>query len=164
MSSSVVFAAFTDGNMVIVGECGNSHRGAAWIWSCLGEHYLGDRHAVWRDDNGDSVWALAKDPRLSETDRLSLLTTFDRAIVTREHATAVANALESFCPSTENLTGQASIIRKAIADGAIAIGWQATTVAENLWCIATPDIDEVRPYNIHTDVGHEYIVPRESAP
>ena len=165
MSTTTVYAAFDDGDMTPVASFRNAFRGAFHVWAELSERYLG--HVLRLGGNLQTLWDLDKDPRLTDDERLVHVSTFDRAFVRREHMRRIADALDAFVPSTENLTGQAAAIRKAWEDGARVVAWCHTSVAGDLdWSTMGPrdeaDEDaEAVPFNIDRDkfTGPE-VVPR----
>lgn len=151
MSSTVVYGAFEDGDMTEVGSIKNSYGGAMHVWRALALKYLGSFDVFANLSRLDRLWKLSDDPRLSETERIVHVSTFDRAFVRRENILRVADALEAFVPASDNLKLQASLLRTAYRDGARVVGWQQTTVSECLWEMATEDGEDSRPFNIDSD-------------
>jgi hypothetical protein len=151
MSSTVLFAAFDDGDMIQVGLCDNAYTGAMHVWSSLGEKHLGSARAV--STMPAKLWGLATDHRLSEDERLTLVSTFDRAFVRRENILRVADALDNFSPASGNIKHQANYMRNAHRNGARVFAWQQTTVADDLnWSVETDGGEDSRPFNIDSDV------------
>ena len=155
MSSTIIFGAFDDGDMIEVGAAKNALLGAMHVWRALGAKYLHNEMAAFMGD-GKALWDLRIDPRLSDTDRMVHVSTFDRAFVRRENILRVADALDGFVPASDNLKQQASHLRAAYVNGARVVGWQQTTVSENLWSLEFGDGDdegetEERPLNIDRD-------------
>lgn len=168
MSSTKIFAAFSDGDMVTVASISNAFQGAFHVWDTLVSKYMGSKLAFMMMDTKvmQRLWDLAEDPRLSPNERLVHLSTFDRVYVRRENMRAVADAIEAFEPTTPNLKAQAEAIRKAWEDGARVLAWQQTTVSCELdWTGMRPrevpdDEDSGRlPFNIDRDafVGEEIL-------
>jgi hypothetical protein len=149
MSSTIVFAAFEDGDMIEVGAARNAFGGAMHVWRALGAKHLGNEAVAFTDPA--KLWALADDKRLAEQERIVHVSTFDRAYVRRENIMLVADAIDGFTPSSDNLKQQASHMRAAYHNGARVVGWQQTTVSGNLWSVDTDDGEDSRPLNIDSD-------------
>jgi hypothetical protein len=149
MSSTVVFGAFEDGDMLEVGAANNAWQGAMHVWRTLGAKYLGSDAAVAMFP--ERLWALHEDKRLSEAERLVHVATFDRAYVRRGNILRVADALEAFEPRTDNLMHQAALLRTSYYNGARVVGWRQTTVSENLWEIDDEDEGGSRPFDVDRD-------------
>jgi len=146
MSGTVVYAAFENGDLTEIETVRNSYLGAMHIWRTLAEKYLG-KFNVFGDL--EPLWRLSVDPRLTEAERLVHVSTFDYAFVRTENMLELADALDYFLPSTENLRRQAALIRKAHADGARVVAWVQTTVADLAWRGDGADEDDLdAPFNI----------------
>lgn len=104
MSCTTVLAAGKDGEMKPVAEMRNAWRGAMWIWNEIACRYCHlEGFPLGLDmTEAQKVWDMADSDKLSETDRLALLTTFDNWLVAPEHMERVAKALDDFSPGTEN--------------------------------------------------------------
>ena len=155
MSYTTVYAAFSDGDMVELGECHNAWRGAMWIWTELAKRYVpgsGDGgHLLFGNGYAD-VWKLADGAAITDGEWYALVSTFDGVLVPSELMLRVADALDAFEPGTDNLKSQAEYIRDAHSKGARAIGWLQTSVCCSPWWMPDGD-DNDRPYNIDTDAG-----------
>lgn len=139
------------GELVVIGEFSNSHRGAMWIWLELSKKYLGlkesDTYRLLMDPSiFGELSQLTKDERLSDAEHYSLDTTWDHVLVEPHLMLTVADALENFEPGTENLKGQAAVIRKAHAEGYKAICWHQTSVSQCPWEIR--DGDDVKLFSL----------------
>lgn len=146
MSGTVVYAAFKSGDLVEIETIRNSYHGAMHIWRTLAEKYLG-KFSVFGDL--EALWRLSADPRLTEAERIVHVSTFDYAFVRTENMLELADALDGFTPSTENLRCQAALIRKVHADGARVVAWVQTTVADLAWRGDGTDEDDLdAPFNI----------------
>lgn len=133
MSSTIVYAAFEDGDLLELGRASNAFQGAMHVWRTPADKYLiGGASLMFADL--DALWRLSTDPRLTVAERLVHVSTFDCAYVRAEHMLELADALAEFMPSTDNLRTQAALIRDAHERGARVVAWQQTTVAVDLWC------------------------------
>lgn len=171
MSSTDVYAVQQNGDVIEIGSASNSHRGAMWIWNNLWLRYLQatyQKKQPWDgqsygflptmdEDETNRLWALAKDERVSEGDRLALVSTFDNVIVKPEDIEAIADALESFQPPNENLALQASLIRQALADGCRGVCWNQTSVNESPWWYYDDDEGKYMPYNVDNSEKHWWL-------
>lgn len=166
MSKTSIYAAFEDGDMKLVNSFKNSLHSGYFIWNYIAKTYCGFPNGVPsnNDDDMGKIWAAADDLTIPENIRLALLTTFDYHLVGPEHMIQVACALETFPGATENILYQAQAIRKLFSQGAKAVGWQQTSVAESFWVVdnvndENPEDDEGndRPYNINKDSEHSWI-------
>lgn len=151
----------------------NSWRGAMAVWNTLEDRYLppfmpewakrigtpGDtyhRMASSNPDDAKAIWALWKDERLSETDRICLASTFDWVIVLRKDVPELLKAFREFKGET-SLPEQADAIEKGFEDKEIvAVGWNQTSVSENHWHSHKYNkmTEESYPYNLKRHKEH----------
>lgn len=153
------------GKLVLLGECHNSWRGAMWIWDHMAQkHFNKDSGWVLCGDNIQKVCDLAKitdtNKALSDTEYYALLTTFDGVLVPNELMNKVADALENFEPSTENLRQQAQILRSAQAKGYQAVCWNQTSV-NDMWMVHEEEEDRLFNIDIDKDFKHWFMEDRE---
>ncbi|MDE2102664.1 MAG: hypothetical protein KGL39_35800 [Patescibacteria group bacterium] len=171
MSSTVLFGAPEGGTFRKIASFGNSWGGAAFVWYALSERYLGDKTA-WMNGRVEELWALAEDVRLQPFERDTLLSTFDRALVRSDGFSCLAASFRTFVaayPPGEyvcHLMAQADFLDSlAHGDGDLcfvphAVGWQQTTVGENLWNVRIGE-DDTRPYDLARDTGHFFLFQKE---
>lgn len=166
MSRTTIYVADPTGEMRRQAEFSNSFWSAAMVWTRFAVRYLGvaeeDQYRVLTDKGLlRRVWDLAADEALPEADRITLCTTFDRFYVNAENFERVAAAMDAtakWLPEVCTIGPQAQFIRSLIGNAeALAVGWQQTSVSEDLWWIYPNndgiDDDEGRPFNILTDDG-----------
>lgn len=147
-------------------EISNSHRGAMAIWRTLEKRYLPEYIPTWavrlpkqepfyytrvNDGNYDELWDLSLDDKVSEVDKICLISTFDNAIVYRKDILRLTNAFRRFDGET-SLKEQADKIDKymQLDKSFIAIGWNQTSVNADAWLSPKSSIG----YNILTETNH----------
>lgn len=153
MSCTEVYGVPKDGGeLVHLGDLRNAFRGAMWIWTELAKKYFPDDNTYTAIMGGNKLWGLINDERLSDTEWYAFVSTFDALIVPNELMDVVADALESFSPGTENLHGQAVLLRQAKKDGLRGVCWNQTSVNGDPWRMRDDeDEDSERYFNIDTD-------------
>lgn len=156
MSYTILYCVPEKGEFTHEIDVQNSWRGAMFIWNALSERYL-SRKAYPHEDL-QSVWDLHKDNRLSLAERITLLTTFDRVMVKREHIPQVIRALREFVVlygSDNNLSEQIRALKKlSVADGCYAVCWNQTSITD-AWYVY--DEEDCRLYDISRDTGHWFM-------
>jgi hypothetical protein len=163
MSRTTIYAAPKSGPMYEIAEYPNAWGSAAYVWSALCGAYLGDS-SFWmmRSSEAEKLWALAKDPSVSECERLTLLSTFDRAMVRHDSFLKIAQAFREFHAKYPpkgvcHLLSWAALLESLASDEQVfAIGWQQTSVSENLWQVREGE-DTWRPYDLARDAGHFFV-------
>lgn len=175
MSYTEIFKFKKDGNAAHLGEVRNAFRGAMAIWVHLEKKYLPPYRPEWakfwgddersysrvssiNNDEMQKIWDLVRDERLSESERISLVSTFDNLVVNREHIPTVVNCFREFEAET-SLKEQADIIELAYENDPdlIAIGWNQNSVNGDTWMNKggrNEETDEEIPYNILTMNDH----------
>lgn len=118
----------------MVGEVKNAFRGAMAVWDALDKKYLPPftkynmPFSRMIGDEIKEVWALADDVRLSESERICLLSTFDNVYVLREDIPRLTKAMREF-PHSSSLLEQAEIIETLTKDkNCWAVCWNQTSV------------------------------------
>ncbi len=111
----------------------NSHLSAPPVWDAIWNAYGEKRHE--HDISllaGDRLWALHKDPRLSDADRAVFMMTFDRAYVTKPHYEWAAAHIAAFMVG-HNVGGHWVRIRDIFLSDpdSPAIGFHFTSVSGN---------------------------------
>lgn len=106
------------------------------------------------------IWELADNPIIPRHERIVLFTTFDNALVRREHFQEVIDAFRAFGGKT-SLPEQADILEKMLLqDDIIAAGWNQTSVNGDTWENAggyNEETEESIPYNCLTGTRHYWI-------
>lgn len=165
MSRTTIYAFPVAGPGVKVCEFANSWGSASRIWTSLSEKYLGDRNA-WLGDllMSEKLWKLRDDSRLSNEERLVLLSTFDRALIPARNFTLLAAAFRKFAEQhpTEGVCHlrQFAVTLDLIAAGQLhlsvepaAVGFHQTSVSINPWW----NEDEERLYDLSRDDNHFFL-------
>lgn len=118
----------------MIGEVRNAFRGAMAVWDSLDKKYLppfikyGMPFSRTIGPEISEIWNLVDDVRLSESERICLLTTFDNVYVLKKDIPKLVKALREF-PHESSLSEQADIIEKIISDKTCwAICWNQTSV------------------------------------
>jgi hypothetical protein len=164
MSRTTIFAAPESGPFVPVAEFQNSWGSAMYVWNALGKKYFGnDCYVLF---SADSFWPLWKDPRLTEDERATFVSTFDKCLVRAGDARRLAKLFREFVRRHPragvvcHLPAMADVLDDlpARCDGfaPAAVGWRQTSVSENPWWVRTGE-DEGRPYDLSLDAGHFFL-------
>lgn len=148
MSYTEIYKISESKKTSMIGEIKNSWRGAMAVWSSLEkvylpmlprpfwlpiDQYLKDgywrTHAMGSKENPmQEIWNLTDDVRLSATEKISLLSTFDKVYVLRSDLTQLVNAFTEF-PYESSLKEQAAIIETVSNDpDCWAVCWNQTSV------------------------------------
>jgi hypothetical protein len=154
MSYTTLYKVPASGPLEEAGEFRNSWRFAAHIWNALSRKYLGRELALFSDAGARAVWNLWKDERVSQAERVTLLCTFDHAMVEKEFLPEVARAFEEFAAEHEpgSLREQAGAIRALAGDPECSgCCWQVTSVADDLWRIYDEDRQTRRLFDLSRD-------------
>ncbi len=112
------------------------------------------------EDPTKEIWELADNPKIPRHERIVLFTTFDNALVRREHFQEVIDAFRAF-GGTTSLPEQAEILEKMLLqESIIAAGWNQTSVNADTWANAggyNEETEEEIPYNCLTGTRHYWI-------
>ena len=141
---------FRDGAADDQMEWRNSWGGSAAIWTYLFDKYVEKRHAYdnWMGDEDGRLWALAKDPRLTDAERNVLRFTFDNALVFAEDFPSLARDLREVGASIEGSTHLESWAAHVESLDALAVGLHGTSVSENPWFTWDEESEETVPYRL----------------
>jgi hypothetical protein len=133
MSYTEIYRITKKGNTVLAGEIRNAHRGAMAVWTFLEDKYLppnikyGQKMTRMIGD-AQEVWDLAKDTRLTDGERICLLSTFDNVLVLKEDVFRLTKAFREFTGIT-SLSEQADVIEKAATHkNCYGVCWNQTSV------------------------------------
>ena len=167
-----------------IGETRNSWRGAMAVWVFLEKKYLPKYVPDWafrpdgsridtnqeysrtsamgqKDNPMKEIWDLFKSPKVTESERIVLGSTFDRVLAKVKSIDKVLQAFREFEGDT-TLKEQADIIEQAIKGDPeiVAIGWNQTSVNGDTW--ATDNYDEEKEeslgYNLEIGTKHWFLV------
>jgi hypothetical protein len=96
MSKSVLYGAPKSGEIEVVKEYGNGWLSAPIVWNHLGRLYNIDN---WMSSKANALrlFAIAKDPKIPEYQRLTMIATFDWMIIRKEAFGIFIPALKKFC-------------------------------------------------------------------
>jgi hypothetical protein len=133
MSYTTVLAIHPGERFEELEELCNSWHSAPLIWDAIWNTFGEKRHEYdTAMTAGDRLWALHRDPRLSEAERAVFMMTFDRAYVLKRDFATAAGHLAEFM-RLHNVGGHWVRIRDLyLSDPDVpAIGLHCTSVAEN---------------------------------
>lgn len=185
MSYSSLFVIDEDGDVQDTGkEYRNGHGYAMPVWTYLARKYLKqpgeDAHKFWvrwyYEGKIEPVFKLKADPRLERWEWIVLLTSFDHALVKKENFQETIEAFRmlhgqykaiepgNVCHYEE----MANDIERMIGSPEVTgIGWNATSVSEDLWsvrddCVCTAcgnehEKEDERHYNVKKDKRHFFV-------
>jgi hypothetical protein len=139
MSYTEIYRISKVGNTKLVAEIRNSHRGAMSVWTILEDRYLppfvryGQKMTrMITDTESQAVWDLANDSRLTEPERIALISTFDNVACYKKDFGRLCSAFREFIGNT-SLPEQADVIEKLANDkNAIGVCWNQTSVNSDI--------------------------------
>lgn len=161
MSSSELII-FRGGKPVESVEYSNSWGSAAYVWTVLYDKYIKDpakEYDTWvcNREGAQKVWALVEREDLPFFMRAVLASTFDYAIVEREHFAEFAQHLNEFV-SYFGTNGRVCHLpawaKKIEGLDAEAVGFYHTSVSENPWFEWDNKKDKDVPYNLKKGNKH----------
>lgn len=112
-----------------------------------------------KDNPTQEIWDLADNEKVSTTDKIVLLTTFDKVLVRREDLAKVIAAFNAFEGET-SLKEQAIILQEMLEDEAcIAVGWNQTSVNADTWLTYNynEEAEDYLPYNCLEQTEHYWL-------
>jgi hypothetical protein len=141
---------------------GNAWGGAARIWSVLFDTYLKKgQYDTWLNEKRMlDLWSLASSDKLPAYARALLASTFDYAVIRREHFEQFCNDLAEFdkrWPTKGNISNHLPAWRLAInglPSRVTAIGFHGTSVSSNLFEGWNEETDESTWYDLRTGDRH----------
>ena len=160
-----------------IGETRNSWHGAMAVWVFLEKKYLPKYVPDWAFDVNQEysrtsamgqadgpikeIWDLFKSPKVTESERIVLGSTFDNVLAKVESIDKVLQAFREFKGET-TLKEQADIIEQAIKEDPeiVAIGWNQTSVNGDTWASDSYDEEKEEPvwYNLETGTRHWFLI------
>jgi hypothetical protein len=168
MSKTTMYAFPTSGPRKVFKEFFNAWGSAFRVWKALATKYLGNGFGwMLNGSEAQKLWDLSTDVRLSPTERIVLLSTFDYALVNVDKMASVSTAFRDFVRMypTKNvchLTSFADALdeiregRHGLEIDVIAVGWQQTSVNENPWWVREGE-EEGRSYDMSKDNKHFFV-------
>lgn len=178
MSYTEIYSFDAQGRSEFYDKINNSRRGAPAVWRTLESKYLpefmfttlgGDKEPASRVSLLDpaplqEIWNMASDPRLSEGERICMLSTFDKVLLRKENFMRVVEAFRAFEGDT-NLPEQADVIEHMFNDeGIVALGWNQTSINGSLWDSYNPDTEEHTPYDLEYGDKHFWLFEELNSP
>ena len=176
MSQTTVFVVPREGAIAELASFGNAWGSAMRVWISLVDAYVADkskgdqgRHEALGAfvENGDLVFDLKYDRRLSRCERASLLWTFDKAIVRRERLKEIADLFFEFdrmhpaagvnhLPAIADLYIMAAALPPTEVLGLCVV---QTSVACDVWRVPIEGDDESRLFDFSIDgLDHSFFV------
>ena len=133
MSYTEIFSFNKDGIAEHEAEVKNAFRGAMAVWKHLFEKHLkGNGYEVMPYMDMQPIWDLQNNERLSDSDLICLLSTFDNVVVKKENLNLLIQAFEEF-KGNSSLREQAKIIKGLLEKDCTAVGWNQTSVNWDTW-------------------------------
>lgn len=174
MSRTELYIVKKEGNLELFKEFGNSHRGAALLWSNLCEKYFNNRTGWLSADLSKSdkmrgkLWKLDHDPRVPRELRILLISTFDHMLIRKENFEKFIIACEEvYQKDYLEEMGHFKIYPTILLEilnyvDCIGIGWNQTSVCSDVWyvydtCKYCVDGTIQRDYNIFKDNDHNFL-------
>ena len=149
-------------------EYGNAWGGHARIWTSIWDKYIKDHskeYDTWLSpsENQERLWASYKDEHIPIQVRVVMAMTFDRVLIAKAQFKLMATTLRKFMElfpygGVDHLPAWADELELLVDDETVdAVGFHATSVAENPFEVYREEEDDSRPYNVNTDEGHAYL-------
>lgn len=159
MSSTEIYAVCPDGTVENLCDVSNARRGAMSTWRYLSVKYLGAD--IIYDERMDALWKLHKDARLTEAERICLLSTFDDVLVEAAQLPRLCQAFREVAASIEytNLPQQADAIEAYATEHPeiLGVAWNQTSVKSDVLSGHEDDNGEWVPYNVNDNAGHWWL-------
>ena len=175
MSYTEIYGFDKNGDAYYYDSVKNAWRGGMAIWQYLEKKYLPPYYSKYahietsRCFSMDSeamkdIWQLANNERVSEIDKICLLTTFDNVLVRKEDMPKVIEAFRCFDGET-SLKEQADILEDMVNnDDCIAVGWNQTSINGDTWenYKYNEEKGDYEPYNCIDYTDHEWLFDIEA--
>ncbi len=156
MSYTEIYGVYTNGDVKKIGEVRNAFRGAMSVWEHLEYKYLKTKSSSYTDIK-NPLWSLYKRDDLSLSEKIVLLSTYDRAIVYKKDLDMLYDAYDKF-EATTSLKEQSDVIKEYLPldDDVIGVCWNQTSVNTDTWFTDREIIENNEyvgrsPYNINID-------------
>jgi hypothetical protein len=152
MSQTILHGFDKNGEIFEINAYGNAWHGAILMWMKMGEKYnIPDVLAMIVNEKiSKKIWGLASDPKVAESDRITMMTTFDRCVVGAKDFNRLIKALREsaqWLPPYCHISKQANDIENL--KDIIAVGWTQTSVVDDIWSSRECKDDEEIPYNLN---------------
>ncbi len=151
---------FKDGKPDKSLECKNAWGGAAYIWDMMFKTFLKDpskEFDTWLT-HGDCLWKLQERSDVPAFMKAVHVSTYDRAIVRKEHFGQFVKDLREFLAffGTSGRICHLETWAKVIEDNpdVEAIGFYATSVSDNPWSAFNEELETSTPYDLTTGTDH----------
>lgn len=189
VSSLILYTVSEDGSVAPYKDFRNSWGGAALIWDYFTEKYfpLKPNQKTWDRTVGmfadmKPIWDLQHREDLSDAEYGVLMSTFDNVMVRREDLIDLAECFDVVAADMpkylangrcNHMADQAATFREiAIDPKVLAVCWQQTTVAEDMWYVYLPEASDESEdgeglpgsgswYNINTGTKHWFLFDTE---
>ena len=125
-----------------IGEIRNSWRGAMFVWNDIAKRYCRLEGFPLAGPEQMTVWGAWRDRRMSEHERIVLLSTMDNAIVWGKDIPALIAAFRGYSEARgeNNSYGeQADLLETIVFKPDDAIAWNQTSVNGDAWCCPWSD-------------------------
>ena len=177
MSYTTMLTVMKSGALRPKHEYKNSHRSAPIIWNFLYDKYIphGPYAYMFSDTESKKLWALAKDERLAEHEKIALVLTFEELILKKKNFLRVVDALRKIevdciaamknkhgdeAGDSTHLTTIANDLEALQNDKTVqGVAFIWTSVCGDCW--ESPRQDEksnrYTPYNIKKDKKHWFM-------
>ena len=167
MSRTELYMIDKKGNLALFDEFGNSHRGAALLWSNLCDKYLHDESYWLLSENKDKLWRLDVDKRVPRELRILFISTFDHMIIKKENLHLFIDAIEKCLKERHfddfgHFESYPDSLRDVLSLNVLGIAWNQTSVNSGVWDVyescPTCNHDTIqRGYNILKDTDHQFL-------
>lgn len=162
MSHTKLQGLLVDGSFMDIAEYKNSWLFAPYVWNHMSRKYLDMEHAPIGDkEQMQHIWDLSTNVDIPEYERITLLTTFDYAMV---KATDIWRIKDAYLEFTRNALGDNHLISMCmdiksmmIAPRLTAICWTATSIVGDMWRTYESEQDEHRFYDMQRDTKHWFL-------
>lgn len=161
MSRATLHGFGRDGEIYSINDYPNAWHGAIIVWMEMAKKYgIPNAEAVLYDNAvADKVWGLpSTNKNMTEADRITMMTTFDRFIVYKQDFPALIAAMKAsaaWLPEHCHIIKEANDIEKLLDDDNLtAVAWTQTSVAD---CWGSGEFDENEesvPYNLNKHTKH----------
>ena len=147
MSATEIFAVSDGKEPLTIGETRNAHRGAMHVWNQISRDYFNlEGFPFFDKDNQSKVWNADKTHQLSDSEKIVLLSTMDRAAVKNEDINKLIIAFREYGADHPNSSyiEQAGLIDAYVKnlDEFDFVAWNQTSVnGDLLFCDYRQDED-----------------------
>lgn len=157
MSYTEIYAVDSNGDVRLYGEVKNSFAGAMHVWNALNTKYdLGDSFIT----QFERTWGKFNEGFYERYEDIVLGSTFDGAMVKKEHLDELIQALDAYHVEhgNSNHRQQAELLSEVKNQDILAVAWCQTSVVSDMWDYDfDEELDEIIPYNISKGSKHWYL-------